>query len=190
MRSSTSTRSRSPDGPLPLRLLVVGEDHPKACTGRRLLHLGLASALRPSGPRGVLLDPYATRPLSQVDLPRARQGGIVAIDCSWNRLSARGEFPESARAATDRAVRRRLPWMYAGNAQHYGRLGQLNTAEALAGARYVLGDTAGAAELGARVSGIASFLKLNERLLESYRACPTSESMVRCEGALFSPPDR
>ncbi|MCI4344038.1 MAG: DUF367 domain-containing protein [Thermoplasmata archaeon] len=133
------------------------------------------------------MDPYAREPLSQADLPKARRGGLTAIDCSWNRLSDRGEFPEMARAATERAVRRRLPWLYAGNAQHYGRLGQLNTAEALAGGRSVLGDLAGAAELGARVSGVASFLKLNERLLESYRACPTAETILRCEGTLFAP---
>lgn len=187
MRYSASTRSRSPDGPLLLRLLVVGEDHPKACTGRRLLRLGLALPLGSAGPRGVLLDPYAAEPLSRADLPRARRGGLVAIDCSWNRLSARGAFPEGARATTDRATRRRLPWLYAGNAQHYGRLGQLNTVEAFAGARYVLGDTQGAAELGARISGVASFLKLNERLLESYRGCATTASILRCEGTMFAP---
>jgi pre-rRNA-processing protein TSR3 len=188
MPSSASTLSRSPKGTIPLLLLLAGEDHPKACTGRQLLRLGLARPLGPTRARGILLDPYAPEPLSLADGPAARRGGLAAIDCSWNRLSSRGEFPAAAQPVTHRAARRRLPWLFAGNAQHYGRLGQLNTAEAFAGARFVVGDSVGAADLGERVPGVASFLTLNHRLLDQYAACRTPEEIRRSEANAFGPP--
>ncbi|MCI4350463.1 MAG: DUF367 domain-containing protein [Thermoplasmata archaeon] len=188
MPSSASTRNPSPDGRIPLLLIVAGEDHPKACTGRQLLRLGLARPLAGSRGRAILLDPYANDPLSAADGGIARRGGFAAIDCSWNRLWARGGFPTQADAGAARAPRRRLPWLFAGNAQHYGRLGQLNTAEAFAGARYIVGDLAGAAELGERVHGVASFLTLNRQLLNDYAGCSTADDVLRAERKSFGAP--
>ena len=96
MGSSESTRPLSRSNPLALFLEVTGDDHPKACTGRRLLQRGQARSV-PRGrrvrPTPVVLDPYASDPLSAEDRLPAERGGLLAVDCSWNRLAARGHLP-------------------------------------------------------------------------------------------------
>lgn len=184
MRSSASTPTLPADpGPIPLWIDVTGEDHPKACTGRKLLRRGLASRrgggrTRPrAGP--IRLDPHAATPLSPADASRALAGGILAVDCSWNRLGERrGELPRSPGG-------RRLPYLLATNPQHYGRLSELNTAEALAAALWLLGERARAESLLAGFPGGPAFFEVNRRLLERYAACPDGESIVAAERELL-----
>ncbi len=189
MPSSRSTPNPSADPALPLFLLVVGDDHPKACTGRRLLHRGLVrSALRDVGPGGrpVLLDPYARTPLSRADLPSARSGGLLVVDCSWNRLADR----RSLRPPSPVAARRRLPYLLAANPQHFGRLGELNTVEAFAAALVVLGREPEARRLIEGFHGGAAFLTINEARFDRYRAAPAAEDVVAAERAIWGgPPD-
>lgn len=184
MRSSGSTRSPPPSG-LPLFLERVGDDHPKACTGRRLLDRGWA-APRPRGPtrlgRPLLLDPHAPTPLAPSDAELGRAHGLLAIDCSWNALGARGTFPEGFGG---RGRPRRLPWLLAANPQHFGRLGELNTAEALAAGLYVLGEPARALALIAEFPGGRGWAPLNARFLEAYAACSGPEEILEAERRLF-----
>jgi pre-rRNA-processing protein TSR3 len=187
MRSSGSTRSRSPDRPIRLLLLLAGEDHPKACTGRRLVRRGAARPIG-AGTRlagaPVVLDPYAARPLSASDVAAAEKGGLLAVDCSWNRLGARGRFPTGREGPS---VPRRLPFLVAANPQHYGRVGELNTVEALSGALYVLGRVEEAAHLLEGFRGGDGFLEVNRERLERFRACDSAEEIVRSERELFGP---
>jgi pre-rRNA-processing protein TSR3 len=171
MRSSAG--SPNPPGERSIALFVerVGDDHPKACTGQRLLHLGLARAPPQGGrlaPRRVLLDPHSPRPLSPVDLPAAYRGGLLAIDCSWNRLGATGRFPVAPGSASVGAFRRRLPWLLAANPQHFGRLAELNTAEALAAGLYLLGETTRARQLIDPFPGGPGFFDVNARAMAEY----------------------
>ncbi|MCI4367074.1 MAG: hypothetical protein L3K08_04935, partial [Thermoplasmata archaeon] len=95
MNYSERTPSPPPDGPIRLFVHRVGNDHPKACTGRWLLDRRLATAPPRSprrGSRPVLLDPYAKTPISRADTEAARRGGLLAIDCSWNQLTRVGHF--------------------------------------------------------------------------------------------------
>jgi pre-rRNA-processing protein TSR3 len=187
MRSSGSTRSRSPDRPIPLLLLVVGEDHPKACTGRRLVHRGAVRSVGRvpnSDPRPVLLDPHAPTVLSAADRARALDGGLLAVDCSWNRLARRGTFPEVVGSRSG-AAHRRLPLLIAANPQHYGRLGELNTVEALSAALYVLGDRAPARTLLEGFRGGPAFLDVNRARLDRYAAGGSADEVVAAERALF-----
>lgn len=188
MRSSGSTTSRSPDRPIPLWLLVAGEDHPKACTGRRLLRrrlaLPLTSGHRPRRPP-ILLDPHAKEPLSPADRELARSGGVLAIDCSWNRLAERGGYPEGADWLRRLSTRRRLPWLIAANPQHYGRLAELNTAEALAAALMVLGEQERAWEVVGVSPGGVSFLTINRARLDGYSSANSSTSVRTAEAGYF-----
>ncbi|MCI4346595.1 MAG: DUF367 domain-containing protein [Thermoplasmata archaeon] len=134
---STPSPHRSERAGIPLYLLVAGEDHPRACTGRKLLARGLARTsdrARPHGAYPILLDPRADTPLSPADRPRALDGGLLGVDCSWNRLGERGGFPARLPGLHHQPHRRRLPFLLAGNPQHYGRLAELNTAEAFGAA--------------------------------------------------------
>ncbi len=187
MPSSQSTRSRSSDGSVRLFVAVTGEDHPKACTGRRLLRLGWATrwaSERTARPVPILLDPRATEILSPADRSIAAAGGILVVDCSWNRLGQRGGLDPRA-TGSQRFPRRRLPWLLAGNPQHYGRLGQLNTAEAFAAALWVLGETDLAARIADTFAGGPGFLQLNEQPLTVYARAHSPAELLAAEREFF-----
>ncbi len=185
MRSSGSTRSL-PDGPIRLGIVLVGDDHPRACTGRRLLRRGLARELPPSAAsagRAIVLDPYAEVPLTRADEPRARRAGLVAVDCSWNRLAASRAKRTGARPAPPGS--RRLPMLLAANPQHFGRVGELNTVEALAAALWLLGHREEARRLLDGFAGGPAFLEVNRERLEHYARASTAERLVREERVVF-----
>lgn len=187
MRSSLSTPSRSVEWAVPLFVWMTGEDHPKACTGRRLLQRGLAKPWNGHGAEGrapIVLDPRAPEPFSPLDAPRARSSGLLVVDCSWNRLSDRGGFDKSL-SGLSRFPRRRLPWLLAGNPQHYGRLGELNTAEALASALEILGERDMALRLLDVFAGGPGFLALNTHLLAAYRSARTVDELRAIERDFF-----
>jgi ribosome biogenesis protein Tsr3 len=133
MRSSGSTRSPRAECPVRLFIALAGEDHPKACTGRRLLARGLARPARTGSRtpgRPITLDPHAALPLSAMDRSRVDASGLLAVDCSWNQLAARGRLPTDPTDSGHPPPRRRLPILVAANPQHYGRMTELNTVEA------------------------------------------------------------
>ncbi len=140
------------------RVLMMRQDDPAKCTAARLAKLGLALPVK-RVPRGSLvLDPFAAQTLAPSDARRSRT--VTAVDCSW-RLAGGvfGRFPGAAR---------RLPPLLAGNPLNYSRQGLLSTAEALAGALYILGDAAGAGALLARFRWGHTFYELNSGLLGEY----------------------
>jgi pre-rRNA-processing protein TSR3 len=187
MPSSRSTHSPSGESPTLLFVRITGEDHPKACTGRRLVRQGLAREWKESGPNGrgpILLDPRAVAPLTALDAPRAASSGILVVDCSWNRLGRRGGF-DPAVTGLARLPRRRLPWLLAGNPQHYGRVAELNTAEAFAGALVILGDGMAAERVLGTFAGGPGFLALNARLLEAYRSARSVDDLRAAERQFF-----
>jgi pre-rRNA-processing protein TSR3 len=186
MRSSGSTPNRRPRPPVRLYLVLAGEDHPKACTGRRLLQRGLARKVRSAdgvSPPPVVLDPYAPEPLGAPDRARAARGGILAVDCSWNRLAERGGFPGAA--GEEPGTRRRLPILIATNPQHYGRPAQLNTVEALAAALFLLGRRDDAARLLSGFRGSDAFLRVNAERLAEYARAADADEIRAAERRLF-----
>ena len=149
-----------------LRIVMHGQDDPKKCTALRLVRLGLAQRVRAPGGRTMVLDPFA----GQVAAPPDRKmvSSVTAVDCSW-RL-AEGVFATDARGAgpAAAAVRRRLPPLLAGNPVNYSKVGKLTTAEALAGALYILGFGGRAGDLLAKFPWGHTFSELNGALLEDY----------------------
>jgi len=188
MRSSGSTPNPRPRVPLRLFVVLAGEDHPKACTGRRLLLRQRAVRLPREGartPGPVILDPFAPTPLSGADRESAEAGGLLVVDCSWNRLSARGAFPPSPRGVPHRGRRRRLPILIATNPQHYGRVAQLNTVEAFSAALAILGRPDEAAEVIEGFHGGTEFLSVNSARLARYRTAAHPADVTDAERRLF-----
>jgi pre-rRNA-processing protein TSR3 len=186
---STPTPPRSGTAGIPLFLLVAGEDHARACTGRKLLERGFAQRsdrARPHGAYPILLDPHAATPLSPADRPRALEGGLLGVDCSWNRLGERGEFPAKLPGLHHQPHRRRLPFLLAANPQHYGRLAELNTAEAFGAALCVLGESERARAILSGFAGGEAFFELNGPPLASYSACRSPEEIRSAERLAFS----
>ncbi|HTW39370.1 MAG TPA: DUF367 domain-containing protein [Thermoplasmata archaeon] len=188
MGSSGSTRNPRRSGRARLYLVLAGEDHPKACTGRRLLHRGLAQRVaRADGPRPtpIVLDPYAPDPIAPSDANAVRRGGLLAVDCSWNRLSARGRFPGDDAPPSSTGLRRRLPLLVATNPQHYGRMAQLNTVEALAAALVLVDRTEEARRLLEGFVGAQSFLAVNAERLRAYAQARDADGVRAAERRLF-----
>ncbi len=184
MRSSGSTRNPPADAPVRLYLTVTGEDHPRACTGRRLLERGVAERFPSHGgeaPAPVVLDPFASTPLTRADVPAAERGGLLVVDCSWNRLSERARLP----GTLPKGRRRRLPILVATNPQHYGRLAQLNTVEAFAAGLALLGRPDAARRVLAGFRGSDQFLVVNAERLSAYRAAAGAEELRAAERVLF-----
>ncbi len=119
------------------------------------------------------------------DRAGAEAGGVLGIDCSWNRLRARGGYPSELTGLRRLRVRRRLPLLIASNAQHYGRVAELNTAEALGAALWLLGE----AERGREVFGVFpggdSFATLNGALLAAYAGCGSADEVRAAEAEFF-----
>ncbi|MFZ0699089.1 MAG: DUF367 domain-containing protein [Thermoplasmata archaeon] len=168
---------------------MVGDDHPRACTGRRLLRHGLARpapAQRAIRPHPVVLDPFAPDPLSARDRVTALRGGILGVDCSWNLLGERGAYLAAPSLGSKRSGHRRLPFLMATNPQHFGRIGELNTAEALAAALFVLGFETAAHRLLDGFAGGRSFFEVNRIRLDAYRGRTDPSEMRSAERAVFS----
>lgn len=187
MRSSGSTPNPRREPPLARYVIVVGDDHPRACTGRRLLRQGLAvpAPTKGPGPPPIVLDPFAAEPLSSRDLPAAVRAGVAAVDCSWNRLSERGAFVRAGWTPANRS--RRLPLLVATNPQHFGRIGELNTVEAIGAALYLLGRRAEGEVLLRGFAGGEAFFEVNRDRLERYARARSGEEVRALERALFGP---
>ncbi len=185
MRSSGTTPSPRKDRSFPLWVAIRGDDHPKACTGRRLLARGLARKLPLTRPAPlIVLDPYASVVLSRRDRAAARTGGIAVVDCSWNALAERTSRGRP-RPGDGGGSHRRLPFLLATNPQHFGRLAELNSAEAFAAALAVLGERSRAEKLLASFHGGPAFFEANSERLRRYASCADSEATLREERKIF-----
>ncbi len=187
MRSSGSTRNRTASAGVPLFLLLASEDRPRACTGRRLVRFGL---VRPIGsaarlfPPPVLLDPRADLPLSSADWRSAQRGGLLGVDCSWNRFGARGGYPGAGDLVRIKE-RRRLPWLLATNPQHFGRVGELNTAEAFSAGVRILGYPEQADRLLEGFAGGEAFRRVNAKALGEFVGADGPDAIVEAERRVY-----
>ena len=142
-----------------LRVLELGQDDPSKCTARRLARMGLAYSYNSPTrlpPRGIALDPFAERELADADAELAQVGGIVGVDCSWNRA-----LETFARLRLRGLEPRRLPPLVPVNPVNAGKVGKLTTAEALAGALATIGEEEHAAQLMGAFKWGPAFLGLN-----------------------------
>ena len=152
---------------------------PKKCTGRKLAKFGQAHMVDILGKvpkKTILLDPYAPKALSKEDLPTARSNGIVAYDCSWNRIENERFLVRKGR------VPRALPYLLAANPNHYAQPMKLSTIEAFMAALFILGEKERAEELSGLYKWGAGFLELNREPLEEYSKAENSQQVVEAQG--------
>jgi pre-rRNA-processing protein TSR3 len=76
----------------------------------------------------------------------------------------------------------------AANPQHFGRIAELNTVEALSGALYLLGRTEEATRLLEGFRGGPSFLDVNAERLAAYAEQPDPDAVRAMERRLFGTP--
>lgn len=145
-----------------IRILCFDQDDPKKCTAKRLERFNLShnhSNFKTLPPMGLVLDPFSEKILSNEDIPLAEVGGIVGVDCSWNRA------PETfSRLRLMGLEPRSLPSVTPANPVNSGKVGKLTTAEAIASALLICGQSEQAQKIMSVFKWGPAFLRLNSHL--------------------------
>ncbi len=163
-----------------MKLLIfhANQCNPKRCTAAKLKRHGEVVYVRPRRvPAGsVLLSPFALKALSKED---AGAPALLAVDCSWKK--AEEVFSEIKSSL----ISRTLPLLVAANPVNYGKISKLSTAEALAGALYIMGFRTDAEEIMNKFKWGKSFLDLNGQLLEDYSNSKNSTEVLKIQNDYF-----
>lgn len=158
---------------------MLRQDNPFKCTAAKLAKFRLAEPVRFIRRSSIVLNPFSRVPVMKKDVEIA--DSVCAIDCSWERAD---EVLKQQRLAS-RGIGRRLPAMLAANPTNYAKLGKLSSAEALAGALYVLGEKKLAADIMDKFKWGHTFLELNSNLLEDYACAETEGQVTQLEKEYF-----
>ena len=148
---------------------------PKKCTAKRMLKFGLAKEAKTLGaiPSGsIVLSPFSDRALSPADAKCARKG-LVVMDLTWTNID---QFPR-----LKRVEERALPYLLASNPINWGRPMELNSAEAVMAALYILGEKEQARSFLGRFNWAPEFMRLNGNMLEDYSNARDSAEVVRIQ---------
>ena len=126
-------------------------------------------------PRGaVVLNPFSETAFSPADRERILHRGLAAVDCSW--IHADEVFELRMRGAS-----RCLPYLIAANPVNYGIPTKLSTVEALAAALYITNFKQEAENLLSIFKWGPQFLRLNQKILDSYTKAKDSSEVVELQ---------
>ena len=145
-----------------IRILCFGQDDPKKCTAKRLERFNLSdnhSSFKTLPPMGIVLDPFSEKILSEEDILLAEIGGIVGVDCSWNKASK--TFSHLKLMGLEP---RSLPSIIPANPVNSGKVGKLTTAEAIASALMICKKFEQAEAVMSVFKWGPAFIKLNSNL--------------------------
>lgn len=158
---------------------MLRQDDPFKCTAAKLAKFRLAEQVKFIRKNTIVLNPFSQTPVTNNDVGTA--DSVCAIDCSWERAD---EVLKNQRLVS-RGIGRRLPALLAANPTNYAKLGKLSSAEALAGALYIMGEKKLAAELMDKFKWGHTFLELNANLLDDYANAETEEKVEQLEKEYF-----
>jgi rRNA small subunit aminocarboxypropyltransferase len=162
-------------------VLLFQQDDPKKCTAARLSRFKLAipiHRLRQIPRRALVLNPFADQILLPTDRNQGIESGLVAVDCSWERVN-------EALALRLPGYGRRLPTLLAANPTNYAKPHKLSSVEALAGSLYLLGFKNEAERLLSLFKWGETFLSLNAEPLEAYSLANSIDAMLVAEAQFF-----
>jgi pre-rRNA-processing protein TSR3 len=158
---------------IPLAMWDFGQCDAKRCTGKKLSRLRLLRELKPNQAwAGLVLSPTGERAVSPADRPIVAASGVCVVDCSWALID---EVPFKKLKAHEPRL---LPFLVAANPVNYGKPQKLSCAEAIAAALFITGHRDEAAAVMGCFKWGASFLTLNDELLQRYAACKDSAEVV------------
>ena len=161
------------------QVYMMRQDDPFKCTAAKLAKFRIAEPVRFIRKDTLVLNPFSDTLLTRADAGIA--DAVCAVDCSWERADDVAKHQKIFSAG----IGRRLPAILAANPTNYAKLGKLSSAEALAGAMYILGEKQVAAEIMNKFKWGHTFLELNADLLEDYSNAQTEEEMKQAELAYF-----
>lgn len=161
---------------IPLAMWDFGQCDSKRCTGKKLSRLHMLKELRTNQSwNGVVLSPSGERAVSPADRSIVEQNGVCVVDCSWACIE---DIPfKKLKGAEPRL----LPFLVAANPVNYGKPLRLSCAEAIAATLYITGFKEEASQVMDCFKWGASFLTLNNELLEKYSACEDSVGVVQVQ---------
>ena len=161
------------------QVYMMRQDDPFKCTAAKLAKFRIAEPVRFIRKDVLVLNPFSPTLLTKNDAQIA--DAICAVDCSWEKADDVAKH----RRVFSAGIGRRLPAMLAANPTNYAKLGKLSSAEALAGALYILGEKKLAADIMNKFKWGHTFLELNTNLLEDYSNAETLQQMMQTEQEYF-----
>ena len=161
------------------QVYMMRQDDPSKCTAAKLTKFHIAEPVRFIRNDVIVLNPFSHTLLTKKDASIA--SAVCAVDCSWEKADDVAKHQRVFSAG----IGRRLPAMLAANPTNYAKLSKLSSAEALAGALYILGDKTLAADILNKFKWGHTFLELNGNLLEDYSNAETQDQMKQEEQEYF-----
>ena len=142
-----------------IRVLMFEQDDPAKCTAAKLVKFGIAKRIKYLSGKDMILNPFAKEFVLHSD--RDLTKSITAIDCSW-------ELAQKMFLKNFEGLSRKLPPLLAGNPVNYSKIGKLTTAEAIAGALYIMDYHDLANSVIGKFKWGHTFFDLNQYLLKDY----------------------
>ena len=151
-----------------LYVLRFNQDDPKKCTAAKLVKFKIASDIRSTNKKNLVLNPFSEKTLLPKD--KSLFNSIVGIDCSWN-------LADQAFSKKFIGIKRKLPQLLAGNPVNYSKLNKLTTAEAISASLFILGFKQDALDLLDKFKWGHTFYDLNQNLLEEYSKLKSEDQL-------------
>jgi len=151
-----------------VQVFMFNQDDPSKCTAAKLVKFGIAKQVKRASDRTVILDPFAETIVLRID--RKYTNSITAIDCSW-------ELAQKTFLKKFGGLPKRLPPLLAGNPVNYSKIGKLTTAEAIAGALYIMNFNDLADSILNKFKWGHTFFELNQELLREYSNAKTADQI-------------
>ena len=151
-----------------VQVLRLNQDDPSKCTAAKLVKFRIATQVKMTTDRTMVLNPFTEKIVLRTD--RQYVDSITAIDCSW-------ELAQKTFLKKFGGLSKRLPPLLAGNPVNYSKIGKLSTAEAIAGALYIMNFKDLADSILNKFKWGHTFLDLNEDILREYSIAETADQM-------------
>jgi pre-rRNA-processing protein TSR3 len=161
-------------------VFMLKQDDPSKCTANRMAKFRFAQPTQYISKDTLILNPFSTFLLCRTDAKIYKS--LCVIDCSWEKVN--NEFTTS-KILRFSNVHRRLPTLLAGNPTNYSKLGKLSSAEAVAGALYILGSRKTARDIMNKFKWGHTFFDLNSEPLEEYSRASSPEEIRDIEDSYF-----
>jgi pre-rRNA-processing protein TSR3 len=151
-----------------IQVLMFKQDDPKKCTAAKLVKFGIATSVRNTSSKTLILDPFADKVILRND--RLVVDSITGIDCSW-------ELAQKTFIKKFFGIHRKLPPLFAGNPVNYSKLNKLTTVEAIAGSLFIMEFDDLAHEMLNKFKWGHTFYDLNKNLLEDYSKADSEDAI-------------
>ncbi|MHB8601883.1 MAG: DUF367 family protein [Nitrosotalea sp.] len=152
-----------------IQVLMFEQDDPSKCTAAKLVKFGIAKRIKHLTGKDMILNPFAKEFVLKTD--RDMTHSITGIDCSW-------ELAQNMFLKRFVGMSRKLPPLLAGNPVNYSKVGKLTTAEAIAGALYIMDYAELADSILGKFKWGHTFFDLNQYLLQDYTNAKTMEDVT------------